>query len=161
MRVTINYITGIYNWLKLLPIYFFVPLVLIVDFLIFSALSNLLSIESTSYFTDHDFSIVLKILIIGIIAPLLETLLLQSIPIRLTLYFKPDGRLTAILISAIIFGLLHYYSIFYIIYGFLGGLLFATVYMICKDKRNHVYAYFIVVLLHSIWNTIGIFTENV
>jgi uncharacterized protein len=93
------------------------------------------------------------------IAPFFETWIAQSLPysvLNRVKYFKERSYLI-LLISALIFGVNHFYSLFYIIYGFLMGLVFMYGYMerIQTDKQT----FYLITITHSLVN-LGIFIKN-
>ena len=94
-----------------------------------------------------------------ILAPIFETFLNQFLPYYLLnkiKYFNERSYLI-ILVSAIFFGLLHFYSVFFIIYAFLLGLVLMYGYMIKirTDKKT----FYLIAICHSLLN-LGIFIKN-
>jgi membrane protease YdiL (CAAX protease family) len=85
-----------------------------------------------------------------LLAPFLETLILQAAIIetakkRMPVFF-------ACLLSALIFGSIHFYNIFYFFYGVLAGLLFAYLYYIgTLNKKGFV----ITVTAHMLHNFVA------
>ena len=94
-----------------------------------------------------------------ILAPLLETFLGQSFPyylLRKVKYLRERSYLVLIS-SALFFGVLHFYSLFYIIYAFFLGLILSYGYMVrIKNDKN---AFLLIAICHSLLN-IGIFIKN-
>jgi membrane protease YdiL (CAAX protease family) len=91
-----------------------------------------------------------------IIAPILETLIFQKgiiILSRKIEYIKNRVWLQ-IVISALIFGLNHTYSVAYIFVGFLLGLIFAYSYIVSEDKKSNALRN--VIIIHSLSNMISI-----
>lgn len=88
-----------------------------------------------------------------IMAPVLETLIFQKLPIDFFRdSYEKDGPL--ILISAIPFGLIHILNDFYIrdfFYTFCTGILYAYAYTVAT-KRKDMNAYLAVVLIHAGYN---------
>jgi membrane protease YdiL (CAAX protease family) len=72
---------------------------------------------------------------------------------------KNSGNETALLLaSALLFGVSHFYSLFYMIYAFLMGLTLMYGYMVrVKSDQN---AFWLIVIAHSMFN-LGIFIKNV
>lgn len=91
----------------------------------------------------------------SILAPLIETLINQHWIIRfLSSRDCLKGKEVKIaLISALIFGAGHFYSLAYILFGFVLGLLFAYAYIVYQDKKFS--AYWIVFWIHCIRNFIS------
>ena len=73
-----------------------------------------------------------------IISPIFETFLAQSLPYKLLKKMKyiNERDYLILLISAIFFGLIHFYSLFYIFYAFLLGLVLMYGYMVRIDSDN-------------------------
>ncbi len=73
-------------------------------------------------------------------APLVETLFFQLIPFKLLskIRFMRENPIWIIIISALIFGMLHYYSIHYMIATFFMGMIFMYVYIIRTGKCPYV-----------------------
>ncbi|MDR0437032.1 MAG: CPBP family intramembrane metalloprotease [Bacteroidales bacterium] len=95
------------------------------------------------------------LLIISVlIAPLMETLVFQFLVIYLLLRFTRFPLWIVICISALIFGILHTYSVFYVFYAFVGGIIFAVAFVACKQKRGYFYAFWVVALIHGLYNAI-------
>ena len=79
----------------------------------------------------------------------------------LMFYFGMQSRIErnylVLLASALFFGLMHFYSLFYIIYGFILGLILMYGYMIrIKTDRK---TFFLIAVCHSLLN-LGIFIKN-
>ena len=88
-----------------------------------------------------------------IVAPVLETLIFQKLPID---FFRDSYAQDwpLILISAIPFGLVHILNEFYIrdfFYTFCTGILYAYAYIVAA-KRKDLNAYLAVVLIHAGYN---------
>jgi hypothetical protein len=94
-----------------------------------------------------------------ILAPIFETFLGQYLPYYLLnkVKYLNERSYLILLASALFFGLLHFYSLFYIIYAFMLGLIFMYGYMIRikTDKK----AFILIAISHSILN-LGIFIKN-
>jgi uncharacterized protein len=89
-----------------------------------------------------------------IAAPLFETWFCQSLPYSLlnkVNYFKERVYLI-LLISAFFFGVNHFYSLFYMIYGFLMGLVFMYGYMVRIKTDNKTF--YLIAITHSLVNLI-------
>lgn len=96
----------------------------------------------------------LEIAILGcLIAPAIETLLLQYAPIRLCQMTKRVGALGAILISAVLFGVSHGYSADYMAAMFGVGIVFAYAFIIFDRRRER--AGIFVFTLHAARNVVS------
>ena len=93
-----------------------------------------------------------------VVAPLLETLVFQVALCRLLRLMKwlRERECYIVLIGGILFGLYHYYSLVHIIVSAIGGALFMYVYLVRRRKGG----YWMVVLLHALWNGIGLLFEH-
>jgi len=97
-----------------------------------------------------------QLILAVILAPFLETLLFQKIPIDLGSFFqiKIFNRVYPIfnvLLSSFVFALIHPYSIGYFVFTFLFGLIFSYVYVV---RSNYTYfsSFTTVCILHFFWN---------
>jgi len=91
-----------------------------------------------------------------VVSPFIETFLNQYLPylfLGKIKYFR-ERSYFILLCSAILFGLMHFYSLFYIFYAFLIGLILMYGYMIriSRDKAT----FYLISLCHSLLNC-GIF----
>ena len=94
-----------------------------------------------------------------ILAPIVETFLGQSLPYYLLKKFSyMNGRnYLVITASALFFGLLHFYSLFYIIYAFLLGLVLSYGYVVrIRYDKN---AFLLIAVCHALLNA-GILIRN-
>lgn len=110
-------------------------------------------------FHNEETSSVILFVTTVILAPIVETFIGQSLPYKLLQrinYFK--GKDFLILITAAsFFGLIHFYSIFYIIYAFLVGLVLMYGYMLRIKVDNKSFT--VIAICHSLLN-LGIFIKN-
>jgi len=97
-------------------------------------------------------TVLLQVLILG---PLVETLIFQK-GAYLLLYqseWLRKHKSCIILIGGVIFGLVHFFSLTYIIVTMISGFFFMYAYVIRYNKG----AYWMVVLLHAFVNGLGLF----
>lgn len=99
-----------------------------------------------------------EFLIAVILAPFLETLIFQYAIISFILNKMPKALLFSCFVSAVLFGLSHFYSPEYVLKTFFSGLLFGTLYLIVLTKKAN--AILIVSTAHAIFNLIGFFVKN-
>jgi hypothetical protein len=94
-----------------------------------------------------------------ILAPILETLLNQVLPYYLMnkIKYLKERSFLILLISALFFGLTHFYSLLYIIYAFILGFVFMYGYMIRIKTDDKTY--YLITICHSLLN-LGIFIKN-
>lgn len=96
-----------------------------------------------------------------LIAPVLETLIFQYGIIELSLRLKNKNKiLYAILASAILFSLSHYYNIFYILSSFILGLAFATFYIIAKIRKD-INPFYLLFSIHCLINFVAFIFNDV
>ena len=100
--------------------------------------------------------IVVKIFAGCFLAPILETLLHQSLPIYIFTKKWIKKRNIAIFLSALSFGVLHFYSLLYILTTFMVGLLFAWAYLIYYERHSFEKAFWAITLVHALRNTIAL-----
>lgn len=105
-------------------------------------------------FPLHKEKIVLFFLVI-IVAPVFETWFAQSLPYSLLnkVKYLKDRSYLILLISGIFFGLNHFYSLFYMFYGFLMGLVFMHGYMVRIKTDNKTF--YLIAICHSLVNLGG------
>ncbi len=94
-----------------------------------------------------------------VIAPFIETVIFQFLPIELSNYLqqvilKKAYPIVGILISATLFGFAHNYNLSYQINAFFMGLFFGYLYHIRKDQEIFG-SFFFIWLLHSINNLLA------
>jgi len=100
------------------------------------------------------FSEFAELLLVCIFAPVFETLLFQWLPIYLLLrikYFRTH-YLIPIVVSASLFALTHHYSVFYILYAFFGSWIYATLFLVAKEKHDYPTAFGLTALVHGAFN---------
>lgn len=151
----------LHNYLKNLSTIKFIVIIVLFTYLIFIPLIPLFylgekyigqmggpkSIEKDSLFTT--------IIVTSIVVPILETLIYQYGIIEILnsiKYFKGKNVIIAI-ISALLFGISHNYSLLYIFFGFSIGLVLAYSYIVYKQKDFS--AFWVVVWIHCIRNFIA------
>jgi len=84
------------------------------------------------------------------IAPLIETLIFQIGVIKLVYYILPKYPIIPIIVSATLFGLTHFYSIYYVIYTVMIGLFLGTLYFISKRKK--ISPFWVIFSVHALYN---------
>ena len=92
-----------------------------------------------------------------IVAPILETYLIQYSIIGFIVKRYPSKLLEACLISATIFGLLHYYSIEYMAKTFISGVVYGILFLVSIEKK--IYPLLPLAISHSIYNFLGYLTQ--
>lgn len=143
-----------HRWLKNLPFYWFIPIMLGVLFVI-TVLKNSLQLNPGDNPISSEYGLWERIIVGSIVVPLLETLILQLLPIELILRIKLRKRIAAIIaimVSALAFASTHWFNLHYVLHAFVFGLVFAEAYLICRDKKNRWYAFGVVATIHALWN---------
>ncbi len=110
-------------------------------------------------FSNGEKRIIIYVFSSVILAPVVETFLGQSLPYYLLNKIKYFNERSYLILftSALFFGLLHFYSLFYIFYAFVLGLIFMYGYMIrIKTDRK---TFYLIAVSHSLLN-LGIFIKN-
>lgn len=90
---------------------------------------------------------------IVILAPLLETFFFQYLPMEYLLRSKNEKEMKFIVISGLLFGILHYFNRFELsdaVFSSLTGILFSYLYLFAKYKKYS--AYFFVCSVHAFYN---------
>ncbi|MEO8255655.1 MAG: CPBP family intramembrane glutamic endopeptidase [Flavobacterium sp.] len=130
-----------------------VLIVILLNFLnnyIFSIVSKHFSISLNKGFNDN-YSITEKIVLFIIIGPVIETLLFQYVVIEICKDQKMALKYSC-LVSAFIFASIHLYNVFYFLYAFVTGLMFACLYLAGKNQKN---AILLPLVTHFIYNGIA------
>jgi len=146
---------------KIAPIIYvpFVTIVLLIFATGFGFLSEYLQQYNTIWQKSpyQDMPLRDQIMAAFFIAPIFETLLHQYLPIKLLQRFQffKQNNLYLIVISAFTFALVHLYSLFYMVYTFLAGVVFAYSYILYQKDKKFT-AFWVVTIIHSLFN-IGIF----
>lgn len=110
-------------------------------------------------FLGKENSIVLLFITTIILAPIFETFLGQFLPYYLLkrINYMNERSYLILIASALFFGLLHFYSLFYMIYAFFLGLVLSYGYMVrIKNDKN---AFLLIAISHSFLN-FGILIKN-
>jgi hypothetical protein len=100
----------------------------------------------------------IRLITLILIAPIVETILIQKFLFNVFLKYINSGKLLAILLSATIFGLAHHYSVANIFKAFLAGLLYGLLYVSLEYKNKNPVLY--VAIAHAIFNSIGIIVNS-
>lgn len=101
-----------------------------------------------------------SVLITVFIAPIAETFIYQYLAYKLLIrleYFKRN-QVLIILSSAFVFGLMHFYSIFYIVYAFIIGIILMYAYSVRISSSSHIF--WEISLSHSILNLFILFMDQ-
>ena len=133
-------------------------MVLSVIFFSWSILSSLLIYKylgvSLGKQSGYSYSKLVEFFLVVIFAPIIETILFQYLPINQVFisYNGKNKKLVAVLISALCFGVIHLYSLYYFFVMSIGGLLLAYYFCSFKQKTNSISAIFYIALIHSLSN---------
>jgi uncharacterized protein len=142
--IRLNRIKFIMVWVLLL----FVPQCLIAVLVYF--FGNISIIESVLHKQNLS---VIDLLFVIALAPIYETLIFQGFLIDTTAKYTKNNYTIPVLLSSFLFGLSHFYSVGYILYTFLCGILLALARIVKIEKK---YALTNVIIIHSIKNAIGV-----
>lgn len=105
---------------------------------------------------ENNFGTILdQVLWILIIAPLFETLFFQYFIIENL--SKKLNPCVSCFISALLFGLSHKYNMFYFVFAFFSGIIFAVIYYISSSGKRGIIN---TLLTHVIYNTIAFCINN-
>lgn len=117
---------------------------------IFEVVATLFSRSSDEGFIEN-YSNKEKLILFVIVGPILETLLFQYAVIEFCKRKKMALQYCCLL-SAFIFASMHLYNVFYFLYAFVTGLLFAYLYLAGKNEKN---AILLTLVTHIIYNGIA------
>lgn len=148
-------ILQLYNWLKGKPLW--VTHLLFLSLFALNTMLLLLIFGSDPHANDSSFGMSMqKQLIYGLIlAPIIETLLLQALIIEICRKLIKSTPII-LLISTIVFASTHLYSFYYFIAVLVPGLLLALLYFIEREKHGSWSAILKTSILHSLFNAFAI-----
>ena len=128
----------------------------IVNGYLFTQLNKYLHIKMTQD-TVENLSFFDRLFVIGIMSPVLETILFQYIIIEFCLkVFKI--HIWAILISSIVFCSVHFYNPIYLLMAFVGGLILSNYYLFVRANDRIAIIY--TAALHAVYNLYGLIFVN-
>lgn len=136
---------------SILPVFGICQLILVLI-----AVVNDLIISSSSQAGVEEFgSFTEKIILVLFVAPVFETLIFNLLLNELV--YKFTGKIVyCIILSSFFFSLIHYYSITYVFFTFLAGLVFNGFYFWIRRQKGYKIATLVVFLLHFNHNLIGL-----
>lgn len=148
------------KWINMKPLnyiisttvlYFILTIPIVILFMFFGVDKQELGGVETQKYSFFGF-----FLLVVILAPIIETLIAQVLPIELiNKYFSIKNSLISILISAFLFAFMHFgYSIWYSLVIFPLGLLLANTYVIFKKRKES--SFWVTAAIHSLRNLIGV-----
>ena len=146
------------NFFYFVLFFLFVNYFINIPFFFFTIPENLGDSFPMEYLNTLDLSI--QVLLIIFLGPLIETLLFQYGIIKLLRWIISDtdkNFYPAVLLSAVAFGLGHNYNIYYVLFGFLSGLMLAIAFYVAIYRKEP--AFLTIFLIHSIWNSIAFITN--
>ena len=102
-----------------------------------------------------------QVILTVILAPLIETLIFQKWTYKVLslIKFLKYHKILIMIVGAIIFGAIHFYSLFYIVYNMFVGFLFMFAYIVKLHRPEK--SYWIVVSLHGLTNLFAILIDPV
>ncbi|NII85543.1 MULTISPECIES: CPBP family intramembrane glutamic endopeptidase [unclassified Pedobacter] len=108
----------------------------------------------TSRITNKEFSY--KLVLSCFLAPIIETYFFQKAPYDI-LKKKNAKKWMIILISSSLFGLVHFSSFAYMLYGFFAGIVLITAYIYWEGLKLN--KFIIVFIIHLIHNSLVLFSD--
>ncbi len=125
-------------------------IILILHWITFGSIILLFDINAYSITDANERIGVIDYFFTIVCTPIFETLIFQKLPYwgLSKLKFFKNNIIFICLISSIIFGALHYYSITYMLFALIIGMVFMFGY-ICRQGKA---SYWTIVLLHSLYN---------
>ena len=94
-----------------------------------------------------------------VIVPIIETLLFQLAPISL-LELVTESKYVQVSVSSVLFGASHGFNFVYVIATLMIGAILATGFIIGKNNKSRSFAFWAIVLSHSISNLIALITSG-
>jgi membrane protease YdiL (CAAX protease family) len=114
-----------------------------------------ITLKKQSLNVSNDLDVLLTIISVCIVAPVIETLLCQNLLIH-TVKKLSNSETLQLIIPSIIFGLLHFDSIFTILHGFLMGLIFNFGFILYKRNKGLKQATYAIIVVHFLRNSIAV-----
>jgi len=145
-------------WLRRCTPWAFVPILLIASYIIILPFAFLKPDPNQAGPNFRSMGVVGQFIIASVVAPIIETALNQALPIYLLRKYTRLRWFAIIVIPSAIFGLMHFYSIQYIVYAFLVGLVLTYSYAVRRYNGGHPFT--LVALIHALRNTISIIITN-
>jgi len=105
-----------------------------------------------------EFSEPIKIIIIVIIAPIVETAIFNLLPNRVLYKLGTTNKFLLVIVPSIIFSCFHLYHLIYGLMAFIGGIIMNW-YFVYYDKEIRL-SFWLVTLLHSSYNLYGYLFVN-
>ena len=103
---------------------------------------------------------IIRILLVCVMAPIVETVFHQAIPIQLFTEVWIKKKNIAIFLSALSFAILHYYSLLYILMTFAIGLVFAWAYLNYYKRYSFNRAFWAIAIVHALRNAIAVIARE-
>jgi len=107
----------------------------------------------------HNLVLIKRVFYGVIIAPFIETFFFQYLPIELLRLIIKNKEIFIVFISGALFGFAHYFNnhdYLFSIAAFLVGLLFASIYLFAKNRKDIFFPFLLVFCDHSAINLISI-----
>ncbi len=152
----VNFILGQFDtWIRDQGVPVFIFIMIFMSFIVVVPVSVVASFGTNSIgysrpvFSGNSLS---TIFIVCMVAPLLETFMYQWLPLRLLGRMRNISTWQCVVLSAMIFGAAHWYSLYYIFYAFMTGLVFAYAFIICDATGSNSYIH--VSIIHSLRNLV-------
>ncbi|TAH22154.1 MAG: CPBP family intramembrane metalloprotease [Cytophagales bacterium] len=156
----IYYLENIHNKIKTVPLILFICFSLIYTLCVPYILVHILDaigLEDNSFEESYLSKLPLyrRLLITGLIAPLIETFLFQYLIINILQKIKILQKLplAIIIISACLFASTHIYSLRYILVSFLVGFYYAYAYIIKQHEKFPIF--WLIAIIHSLHNLVA------
>lgn len=132
---------------------FLISFILLIWSLIFAViLVDFIDIHSTGFIPFK--SRLEELIMIVFVGPVFETLFFQFL-IMYQVYESYKGKnqkIVAIFISSLLFGLSHWYNIYYVMSATIMGLILSSGFCFFKEKTNNISAIFYIIIAHSLFN---------
>lgn len=143
------------NHFQTVSFFLFCLISLLLNSIIFSALEYLCTSNLQPNPILEKDSLAFRIIIGILITPLLETYLFQKLPFLIMSWLKVKSMWIRIALPSLAFAISHSFSIFYVGFAFITGIILNYMYIAYKEN-NKGYAFIAVALIHSIYNTIAL-----
>jgi len=127
--------------------------------LIGSAITFIFKVDIDTSSILKDLGLLKRIFYGVLLAPFIETFFFQYLPIELLRLVAKNKEILIIFSSGVFFGFAHYFNnhdYLFSIAAFLVGLIFASIYIFAKKRKDITFPFLLVFCIHSVINLISI-----
>lgn len=151
---SMNMVNRIHRFIEDLPVYWFIPCITVVSYVAATLVANIATPwlgPMGAWLKDEELWLIIPFAVL--VAPLIETVIFQSLPIHLLIRIRVP-RIYIAVVSAVFFGVCHDNSLTYMVVIFVDGLFLAYAYLMYLPKPQS--AFLVVSAIHMLNNIIAV-----